>query len=219
MSGAIFVSDKEQVEPEVIVEQKRLSVNECFVYKVPPMKTASGHRAEDWGLADPLFTGVMRVFQADTKMRIVLYAYKDSTTLLETDENLVQFGECPIEVQPAEDITKYVDAVIDSSRYFVLRMKDPKSGRSVNIGCGFRDREVAFDFKNSLNEYVRYIDRQAAAEQMQASRDLGETGESSDDADKDENVVRNRHNIPIFLIYISLYSIMLCHTLCSVYCQ
>ena len=78
----------------------------------------------------------------------------------------------------------YVDAVIDSSRYFVLRMKDPKSDRSVNIGCGFRDREVAFDFKNCLNEYVRYIDRMAAAEEMQAVREEGkvvpEGGDSGD---------------------------------------
>lgn len=26
-------------------------------------------------------------------------------------------------------------------------------------GVGFRDREVSFDFKNVLNEYVRYVDR------------------------------------------------------------
>ena len=29
-------------------EQTILVVNECFVYKVPPLRTASGHRAEDW---------------------------------------------------------------------------------------------------------------------------------------------------------------------------
>jgi adaptin ear-binding coat-associated protein 1/2 len=150
-------------------EQRRLSLNEVFVYKVPPLRTASGHRAEEWGLADPLFTGHMRVFQADTLLRIVLFAFRDPTTLMTADENLVLFGECPVEVKPSTDITTFVDSVIDSSRYFVLRLKDPKSSRTTNIGIGFRERDVAFDFKNCLNEYVRYIDRMAKAEEMHTS--------------------------------------------------
>ena len=152
----------------LVVEQRRLSLNEVFVYKVPPLRTASGHRAEEWGLADPLFTGHLRIFQADTVLRIVLFAYRDPTSLMTADENLVLFGECPIEVKPAEDITAYVDSVIDSSRYFVIRLKDPKSTRTTNIGIGFRERDVAFDFKNCLNEYVRYIDRMAKADEMKA---------------------------------------------------
>lgn len=34
-----------------------LTIKEVFVYKVPPLRSASGHRAEDWNLAAPLFTG------------------------------------------------------------------------------------------------------------------------------------------------------------------
>ena len=148
------------------IERKLLSVNEAFVYKVPPLRTASGHRAEDWGLANPLFTGHLRIYQTNTRLRLVLYAYRDTSTLMSTDENLIFFGECPIEVTPGEDVTTYVDAVIDSSRYFVLRLKDPKSTRTTNIGVGFRERETAFDVKNALNEYVRFIDRMAKAEEI-----------------------------------------------------
>lgn len=70
--------------PEIIV----LSVRECFVYKIPPLRTASGHRsfifyvttfsnilrlslnfrAEDWKLETPLFTGCLKIFQADSKV-------------------------------------------------------------------------------------------------------------------------------------------------------
>lgn len=78
------------------IERTVLTIGECFVYKVPPLRTASGHRAEDWGLASPLFTGLLRVFQADIKLRVVVYSYRDPTTLLATPENLVQVGECPI---------------------------------------------------------------------------------------------------------------------------
>ena len=166
------------------IEQRVLSVNEVFVYKVPPLRTASGHRAEDWGLADPLFTGLLRIFQADTKLRIALYAYKDTTTLMETNENLVPFCECPIEVKPKGEITSYVDAVIDSSRYFVIRAKDPSSDRTTLIGIGFREREVAFDFKNSLNEYVKYIDRMHEASEMAEKRGKGISREEDNDADE-----------------------------------
>lgn len=37
------------------------------------------------------------------------------------------------------------------------------------IGIGFRERDTAFDFKNCLNEYVRYIDRMALAARMSAA--------------------------------------------------
>eukprot|EP01041_Mallomonas_annulata_P009249 gene9249-19199_t len=148
-------------------EQTLLTVQECFVYKVPPLRTASGHRAEDWGLDKPIFTGCLKVFQTDTKLKVSIYRFIDATTVLTTPENITLFAECHIEVKPKEDITAFVDAVIDSSRYYVVKIQDPKNPtRSVFIGIGFREREVAFDFKNALNDYVRYVDRMAMAEQM-----------------------------------------------------
>lgn len=52
-----------EVEPTVVYEQIILNINECFFYKVPPMRIASGHRAEDWNLATPLLTGYLRLYQ------------------------------------------------------------------------------------------------------------------------------------------------------------
>jgi len=88
--------DDEEERSAVIVEQTVLSIKECFVYKVPPLRTASGHRAEDWGLDSPIFTGFLRVFQADLKLRVAIYKYKDEKSLSSSDENLSLFGECPI---------------------------------------------------------------------------------------------------------------------------
>jgi hypothetical protein len=61
------------------------------------------------------------VIQIDLKLKVSLYRYKDETTLLTTPENLILFGECPIEIEPKGDITPFVDSVADSSRYFVIR--------------------------------------------------------------------------------------------------
>ena len=113
--------------------------------------------------ANPVLTGLLRVLQNDVKLYVRIYSYNDPKSLAASPENITLFGECPIEVQPKGDIIAFVDGVIDSSRYYVVRMQDRASTRTTMIGIGFRDREVAFDFKNALNEYVRYVDRMARA--------------------------------------------------------
>lgn len=89
-------------------------------------------------------------------------------------------------MKPKEDITAFVDSVIDryvaspasvvrsnvcrrSSRYYALRITDSqRPARGAVIGIGFRERDVALDFKHVLNEYVRYVDRMAQADQLAA---------------------------------------------------
>jgi hypothetical protein len=61
------------------------------------------------------------VFQSDDRLRVVLYRYLDTASLSAGPDNLAAFAECPIQVRPGEAITPFVDGVIDSSRYFVLR--------------------------------------------------------------------------------------------------
>ena len=90
------------------------------MYKVPPLKTASGHRAEEWGLDQPMLTAHLKVFQADDRLRIVLYRYIDQGTFA-VEGNTIPFAECPVLMKPNEVITPFVDGVIDSSRYFVIR--------------------------------------------------------------------------------------------------
>lgn len=108
----------------------------------------------------------MKIFQADIKLRIALYSFKDPAKTVVSDDNLQFFGECPIELKVDDSLTTYVDGVIDSSRYYVIRVKDPKSSRTTLIGIGFRERDQAFDFKNALNEYIRYIDRSNLANKL-----------------------------------------------------
>lgn len=103
------------------VDQLLLTLKECMVFKIPPLTTAAGHRAESWGIENPLFTGVLRIYQKENSLRIIIYRFKDEKSTLLSDDNLLLFGECPITIQAGENVMAFVDGVIDSSRYFVIR--------------------------------------------------------------------------------------------------
>lgn len=51
----------------------------------------------------------------------------------------------------------YVVIVVDSSRYFVLRMVDQKSGRHAFIGIAFENRSDAFDFNVAIDDFTQYV--------------------------------------------------------------
>jgi adaptin ear-binding coat-associated protein 1/2 len=57
----------------------------------------------------------------------------------------------------------FVENVVDSSRYFVLRILDDRSKREARIGFGFRDRDSATDFREALQYYVKSLQRQEEA--------------------------------------------------------
>lgn len=159
------------------VEQLMLSIPEVFIYKVPPLRSASGHRAEEWDLANPLTTGCCRIYQTEKQLRVALYTLIDSTSANRTDDNIKLFGEClvPNTISSASmstSITKYIDGVVDSSRYYVLRLTN-KQGQVAMIGIGFRDREMSFDFKTVINEFIKYTNRNNAL--IESSRSSGVT--------------------------------------------
>ena len=58
------------------------------------------------------------------------------------------FAQCP--VGPGA-----VEPVIDSSRYFVVRIVDEQQGRKAFLGMGFQERSEAFDFTVSMQDFER----------------------------------------------------------------
>ncbi|KAG9226243.1 hypothetical protein CCMSSC00406_0005154 [Pleurotus cornucopiae] len=112
---------------------------EVSVYKIPPMKANEGHRANEWGdLSQPLWKGRLRIMEKSSGVNIV---FEDSQT-----------GE--LFASAAYDPKKpCVDAVLDSSRYFVVRVED--GGRKAYIGMGFAERSESFDFNVALQDYTK----------------------------------------------------------------
>ncbi|GBE81699.1 hypothetical protein SCP_0400700 [Sparassis crispa] len=112
---------------------------EVSVYKIPPLKKNEGHRAQEWGdLAQPLWKGRLRIVERSSGLTL---QFEDPST-----------GElfAKADYDPAKPS---VEAVLDSSRYFVVRVED--NGRKAYIGMGFLERSDSFDFNVTLQDYTK----------------------------------------------------------------
>lgn len=114
---------------------------EVLVYRLPPRPSNRGYRAADWGLDKPSWTGRMRIVSLGNKLTIKL-----------EDRSGELFAKAPIEGWPSVA----VESVLDSSRYFVLRIAD-EGGRTAFIGIGFADRGDAFDFNVTLQDHFNAV--------------------------------------------------------------
>ncbi|GBG27394.1 Adaptin ear-binding coat-associated protein 1 [Hondaea fermentalgiana] len=136
-----------------------LTIKEVFVYKIPPLQGSRGHHAADWNLDKPALTGQLRVISKGDKV------YLQILQLPESSAGLPQlFASCPIKLdtdasKPASKLDYFVQSVVDSSRYFVIRVQDEVSKRHAYIGIGFQERQSAFDLRAALDDEVRRISR------------------------------------------------------------
>ncbi|XP_070560551.1 adaptin ear-binding coat-associated protein 2-like isoform X2 [Ptychodera flava] len=116
--------------------------NEVFVYKIPPRPSNRGYRAADW-----------RLDQHDWKGRLRVVAKgNDCIIKLEDKTSGELFAKCPVDAYPGIA----VEAVMDSSRYFVIRLMD-ENGRTAFIGIGFADRGDSFDFNVALQDHFKWV--------------------------------------------------------------
>jgi len=130
-----------------IVERCLLVKPEVFVYNIPPRNTARGYRAADWNLSTPNWTGRLRCVAKGKKLDI----------RLEDKTSGELFAACPVEQYPGVS----VEAVTDSSRYFVVCVQD--SGRKAYIGIGFADRADSFDLNVTLQDHFKYLKKESEA--------------------------------------------------------
>ncbi|ETW07956.1 hypothetical protein H310_02342 [Aphanomyces invadans] len=141
------------------IERVLKVINQVFAFKIPPQSSAAGHRADSWP-KDPVWTG-----------RLVISAINDATQIQLRDAKTgALFAACPISKDGPPAVTK----VVDSSRYFVLRVVDAKSGRHAFIGIAFEDRNDAFDFNVAIDDHQNEVKREehAAVTAPTVSRDF-----------------------------------------------
>lgn len=166
------------VADQVVLKQTLLSVNEVFVYRVPSLKTSGGHRADDWDLANPLQTCELTVARRDNVLTILLMALKPKEGGPPGATEPVLFAQANIDLSTTYPMSYFCDAVVDSSRYFCIRIEDPSKGRSAHFGLGFRERDDASNFRMALQDYEQSLVRERAAEQLHAKYEDTNSGDS-----------------------------------------
>ena len=133
------------------------------IYAIPPLKSiSSGHKAADWGVdkeSSKIFTAKLRVVET-TAIHPSPNATsgsddEDEKRIVTTDVRLEDpdtgdlFANCPYTGDAV-----CVEPVLDSSRFFAVRVVD--GPRRAFLGVGFEDRGAAFDFGVCLQEVRRH---------------------------------------------------------------
>lgn len=151
-------------EDESSIEIVTFQLPEAYVYAIPPTASHSGHRAESWNVDKWLKTVSVKVTNTGKRGHIKLF---------DTESGQL-FAECPL---PRDvPVSTVVEPVIDSSRYFVLRVEDEATRRHAFVGLGFRERDSASDFKLAVQEHEQQQKREkeAAKAREEYERELAE---------------------------------------------
>ncbi|TPX70437.1 hypothetical protein SpCBS45565_g01815 [Spizellomyces sp. 'palustris'] len=156
-------------------ESVLLVIRECYVYRYSTgvkawllslwlMRQVAGflHVRQpadtDWDVNQHLWTGRLRVI-----------AKGDNAVIQLEDANTGDiFAVCPYDPQ-----SNSVEPVLDSSRYFVLKIVDQSAGHHAFVGMGFPDRSQAFDFNVALQDHVTRVKRENEKDQHQRSQPEG----------------------------------------------
>lgn len=117
-----------------------------YVYKIPPLMSASrGFRAADWNLAQPDWTGRIRLISRGEKCFLRI-----------EDSNTGQlYCQAPVLAYPGPQ----VQPVVDSRRYFVVKVVSD-TGRSALLGIGFGDGADSFDLSVALQDYFNALNHE-----------------------------------------------------------
>lgn len=116
--------------------------------------------AEDWNLSKPLKTCHLLVEQRGDTLFADFTDGSDGSLFCQAQINLV--------TNPDLRMDTWLEPVVDSSRYFVIKIHDPNSGREALVGFGFRDREKATDLREATQYYEKSVQRDAQAKSASA---------------------------------------------------
>ncbi|KAI4349380.1 hypothetical protein L6164_009972 [Bauhinia variegata] len=144
-------------EEEEAFEHTLLVVREVSVYKIPPRSTSGGYKCGEWLQSDKIWSGRLRVVSCKDRCEI----------RLEEPNTGELFAACFVYPGQRENS---VESVLDSSRYFVLKIEDGR-GKHAFIGLGFSERNEAFDFNVALSDHDKHVKREHEKDSGEASED------------------------------------------------
>ena len=171
----------DDAEPTVLL----CTIDEVFVYRLPPRPTAAGYRAAEWpgGLDNPYKTGFLRVTGRGPELFLCVWLRDAATpeatraaaaraldvTAAPAARGHALLLQCCVPAGDARALSTFVEPVLDSSRYFVLRLERGGAGGATFVGIGFRERNAAFEFKETMSSYISQNERNARAKTAAAA--------------------------------------------------
>ncbi|PPS13695.1 hypothetical protein GOBAR_AA06898 [Gossypium barbadense] len=144
--GEVGKAESEEIQEalEIVLFQ----VSECYVYLIPPRKTAASYRADEWNVNKWAWEGTLKVISKGEECIIRL---EDKNT-----------GELYARAFLRDGEPHPVESVIDSSRSHAGGRL-----RHAFIGIGFRERTEAYDFQAALHDHMKYLNKKKTAEEME----------------------------------------------------
>ncbi|XP_018648533.1 hypothetical protein Smp_005000 [Schistosoma mansoni] len=133
-------------------ENVLLVKNEVFVYQILSRQSNRGYRANNWNLETPMWTGRLRVIAKG----------KDLVIRLEDKNSGQLYAECPVDSFPGIS----VEPVIDSSRFFVIRLMND-SGETKFVGIGFAERSDSFDLNVAIQDHFKWLKQEKEAKEIE----------------------------------------------------
>jgi hypothetical protein len=133
------------------VEASLFSADEAFVYNVAMLDDLSQRRAQTWKLESPAMVLALNVVSRGNSLSVQLRQRDEARALVA----ICVMDEAEVEEHPLDH---WVDPVIDSSRYFRLRIRRAAGGTTM-LGVGFRERNAAFLFRETLSEHYNRAKR------------------------------------------------------------
>ncbi|CAM9313721.1 unnamed protein product [Choristocarpus tenellus] len=134
-----------------------------------------------------MWTGRLRVVQRGMEAAVMLIDRRDGKL----------FAICQVEKGA-------VERVPDSSRYFVIKIKNAQ-GRHAFVGLAFNDRNEAFDFNVALQEFNKDLERDIILEQQHQKEESDSAGPTMDfslkQGEKIKIAIGSKVGINIYIVY------------------
>ena len=167
------------------------SKHSSYVWAPLPPASSYGHRAELWGVDSD------GSWLREVATSLVEQGDGAGASIRLHDEEGRLFASAPLPSDSSIPLTTVVEPVVDSSRYFVVRVEDEMSGKHAFVGLGFRERADASDFTAGLDDWRRFLLRKKQAEEMRMSSQAPGTDPSSSTSSTPQYALSEEEQIKI----------------------
>ena len=161
--------------PAEAIQRVLFVASSVHVYSIPPLTSTKGYMAASWtapgSVARHIFTARLRIIETAVPSLNSLEETVKMDIVLEDPGNGQLFAAAPY-----TDVSA-VEQVLDSSRFFAIRVVD--GGRKAMLGIGFEERSEAFDFGISLQEVrkVQSLDKDSETQDRKKPSSKGAPAE------------------------------------------